>query len=39
MHLNMRARDEGEEAVCSAAEHGWKQGHGYHFLSACGSCI
>ncbi len=32
-------RDEGEEAVCSAVEHGWKQGHGSHVLSACGSCI
>ncbi len=35
------ARDEGEEAVCSAVEHGWKQeqGHGSHVLSACGPCI
>jgi hypothetical protein len=39
MHLNMCARDEGEEAVCSAVEHGWNQGHGSHILSACGARI
>jgi hypothetical protein len=39
MHLNMYARDEGKKARYSAAEHGWKQGHGSHVLSACGSCI
>jgi hypothetical protein len=39
MHLNMYARDEGEKARHSAAEQGWKQGHGSQGLSACGSCI
>ena len=38
MYLNMCARDEGKEAVCSAVEHGWKQGHGSHVLSTCGPC-